>query len=67
MGWKGHWTLQGSAGRCREAWEGFEGGRRQSWNREKELVAGIYRWALEQRPGNATRRYWTLQEGVGGF
>ena len=112
-------TLQGSAGRCREGWEAFEGGRRQSWNRKKQLVAGIYRstlqlsvgskkaigrcrealdaagkrgrvlrgaggslgtvrkrWWVEStagrcslldRPGNATRRYWTLQGSVGGF
>ena len=42
---------------------------RQLRNRKKELLAGktTGRCSLLERPGNATRRYWTLQEGVGGF
>ena len=64
MGWKGHWTLQGSAGRCREAWEGFEGGRRQSWKRKKEVVAGIYRWTL-QLVGKAWKRHASLLDAAG--
>ena len=45
-------TLQGSAGRCREGWEAFDGGRRQSWNRKKQLVAGIYRSTLQLSVGS---------------
>ena len=70
-GWKGHWTLKGSAGRCREAWEAFEGGRRQSWNRKKQLVESTARrcssaWA-RKRPLDAAGKRWTLQGSVGGL
>ena len=53
----------------KSTWEGFEGGRRQLRNRKKELLPGktTGRCSLLERLGNATRRYWTLQGGVGGF
>ena len=40
---KGHWTLQGSAGRCREASEAFEGGWTlqlvgKAWKRHASLL-----------------------------
>ena len=39
--WKGLETPRVAIGRCREAWEGFEGGRRQSRNRKKELLSPL--------------------------
>ena len=63
-------------GRCREALDaagkrgrvlrgagGSLGTVRKSW--WVESTAG--RCSLLDRPGNATRRYWTLQGSVGGF
>ena len=74
------WTLQGGGagkaiGRCRAALDaagkrgrllrgagGSLGTVRKSW---LESTAG--NWSLLERPGNATRRDWALQAGVGGF
>ena len=59
----GRCRAAGKRGRVLRGAGGSLGTVRKSW--WLESTAG--RWSLLERPGSATRRYWTLQEGVGGF
>ena len=58
--WKGLEAPRVATGRCREAWEGFEGGRRQSRN----CMAGIYHWTL-QLVGKVWKRHASLLDAAG--